>query len=109
MLAKARQQQGEIAKTDGPIVIQIAVRPAAKRREQLGGPVVVYLQRDPTKPERLEHVSPLLGQLRDEYDQHVKKCRLYVHPAVAQRLRDAGQLDAARSELRKTLRGKVGL
>jgi HD superfamily phosphohydrolase len=80
-----------------------------KRREQLGGPVVVYLQRDPDHAQALEDASPLLGRLREEYDQHVKKCRVFVHPDVCRRLKEVGRLEEARSALRATLRERVGL
>jgi HD superfamily phosphohydrolase len=89
----------------GDVVIDVP----SKRREHLGGPLVVYLQRDPSRAEPIEKASPLLQHLGDEYDQHVKKCRFFIHPAVCERLREAGKLDDARVQLRKTLSRRVGL
>ena len=53
-----------------------------KKREELGGRVLVYTLKEPNKGQFLyageNPISPVLSSLKDEYDQHVKKCRILV-------------------------------
>jgi hypothetical protein len=73
----------------------------AKERERLGVKVWVYSGRRPSAPSQLA-ASPVVGSLRDEFDQHVKKCRVFLHPEIVAEL--GLQLDDARAALLGALR-----
>lgn len=73
----------------------------AKERERLGVKVWVYSGRRPDEPSQLA-ASPVVGSLRDEFDKHVKKCRVFLHPEIVAEL--GPRLDDARAALLGTLR-----
>jgi HD superfamily phosphohydrolase len=81
----------------GDVIIDIP----AKRREELGAAVVVYLQGEENVARDLSDVSPLVAGLRPEFDQHVRKSRVFLHPQIADRL--GSRLDEARSRVWETL------
>ncbi|HUU27831.1 MAG TPA: protein kinase [archaeon] len=60
-----------------------------KERERLGAEVLVYLQKEPTVGKILyskDSVSPLMSAFREEFDRHVKKCRIYISPDLFEKL-----------------------
>jgi HD superfamily phosphohydrolase len=109
LVGRAHETLEEVLGPDAQILRgDLIIDVPTKRREQLGGPVVVYLQ-DRDRAQSLEEASPLLRELRDEFDQHVKKCRVFIHPRIADQLREQGRIQAAREQLTRTLRQRVGL
>jgi HD superfamily phosphohydrolase/tRNA A-37 threonylcarbamoyl transferase component Bud32 len=69
----------------GDLIVDIPVR----KREELGGRALVYLRKEPAKGRPLtedKSLSPVLGSLKDEFDLHVKKCRIFVHPEIHAKL-----------------------
>ena len=87
----------------GDVILDIPT----KRREDLGSGVVVYLQRAPGEPRGLAEASPVVGGLRDEFDLHVRKSRVFLHPAVADELGDSG-LEQARDRVWELLADRAG-
>jgi HD superfamily phosphohydrolase len=69
----------------GDVVLDIPT----KRREELGAGVVVYLQRNADEPRTLDEASPIVGGLKDEFDLHVRKSRVFLHPRLAEELGEA--------------------
>lgn len=69
------------------VLIDVPIR----KREESGGQVLVYLRRDATRGRDLmsREVSPLLSTLREEFDFHVKKARVYIHPELRARIGDS--------------------
>jgi HD superfamily phosphohydrolase len=97
--------------THGDLLLDVPM----KRREDpggdRGGKAIVYLQRDPTVAQNLysgqNPASPLLGCLREEFDLHVKKCRLFFHPALYKELEE--RMDDVREVLKHALSEECGL
>lgn len=77
-----------------------------KRREELGSGVVVYLQRSPESPRTLDEASPVVGGLRDEFDLHVRKSRVFIHPALAEEFGEA-HLDTCREVVWEVLSARA--
>jgi HD superfamily phosphohydrolase len=85
LVEACREAVGRIAGRpllDGEIVLDIPT----KRREELGAGVVVYLQRTPDEPRTLDEASPVVGGLKSEFDLHVRKSRVLLHPRLAEEL-----------------------
>jgi HD superfamily phosphohydrolase len=82
----------------GDVVLDVPT----KRREELGAGVVVYLQRDPGAPRTLAEASPVVGGLRAEFDLHVRKARVFLHPEIAEEIGARG-LEACRSRVWRVL------
>lgn len=61
-----------------------------RRREYLGTNVLVYLDRDPNTGRNLAEgdnaVSALLKGLPQSYEHNVKKCRIFIHPDIMNKL-----------------------
>jgi hypothetical protein len=81
---------------NGEVIIDVPMKvrePAAEGEGDRGAitvpreQVLVYLQRDPLHPLPLEEASPVVGELRREFDAHAKKCRIFVHPDLFADLR----------------------
>lgn len=53
--------------------------------------------------EELKNLSGIVKQVGDNFDRFVKKCRVFVSPAVFEELRVAGRLDEARKLVRSLL------
>lgn len=51
--------------------------------------------------------SPVVSSLKSEFDTHVKKCRVFLHPEVLTEL--GTRLDAVRPKLLTTLKASCGL
>jgi hypothetical protein len=66
--------------------------------------LLVYLHGEP-QGKLIEEQSPVIRSLRDEFDAHVKKCRVFVHPDIAAALGPA-QIDSARDAVRALLKPK---
>ena len=77
-----------------------------KERERLDVKVWIYSGRRPNDPLELGS-SPVVKSLRGEFDQHVKKCRVFLHPAVVVELGD--RLGDVRHALQRALRESCGL
>ena len=73
-----------------------------KRRELIGSPLLVYPHRDPRRGRPIQEASPLIHSHADEFDTHVKKCRVFVHPDLLSVLGD--RLDDARKDFEAALR-----
>ena len=109
---RARRDEllGEIANVVGEVLGrrlrrgEVILDVPTKRREHLGDGVFVYLQRAPEKPLLLADASPVVNGLRDEFDSHARKARVFVHPEIAEALGDGG-LKRAREASRQTLLG----
>ena len=76
----------------GEVVIDVPL----KERSRTDTQALVYLRRDVRHPKSLEEASPVVGQLLNEFDTHVRKARLYVSGSLAQDLRRTG-IDSART------------
>lgn len=87
----------------GDVVLDVPT----KRREQLGSGVVVYLQRAPTEARTLDQASPVVHELRDEFDLHVRKSRVFLHPQIAEELGHE-RLDRCRRDVWDVLSSRVG-
>ncbi len=86
----------------GEVLLDVPLR----ERDRLDVPVWVYSGRRPDRPTQLAE-SPVIGSLQSEFDQHVKKCRVFLHPDIAAEL--GPRLDEVRRELLATLRASCGL
>jgi uncharacterized protein len=81
----------------GDVIIDVPSVP----RELSATPVLVYPQ-DPAHPTaELEESSPVAKALRQEFDAHVKKCRIMLHPELAKAL--IGDGEAIRVEVREAV------
>ena len=81
----------------GDVIIDVPSMP----RELSRTPVLIYPQ-DSTQPvQDLHSASPVVAALREEFDAHVKKCRIMCHPALALQLQ--GCRDQARLAVRRAL------
>ncbi|HWM54431.1 MAG TPA: protein kinase [Solirubrobacterales bacterium] len=83
----AREALREAAGRDireGEVLLDIPV----KERELSGSEVLVYPHRDPSRGREVDEVSPLIKSHGEEFDQHVKKCRIFVHPQLFEDLGD---------------------
>jgi HD superfamily phosphohydrolase len=83
LLDLGRRLLGEVAKScptyavhEGDLIFDVP----HKERERTGGQVMVYADENSQATGELFTVSPLLGQLAHSFDQHTKRCRVYVHP-----------------------------
>lgn len=89
----------------GDVLVDAPYRP----RDRLGSNVLVYLDRSPdigldlTGP---DSVSPMLRSLQDDFEQNVKKCRVFVHPKVIDKLHELGYLKEVRDKVRAFLENK---
>lgn len=95
----------------GLIYGDILVDAPYKSRDRLGANVVVYLDRLPDKGLFLtgaDSVSPMLRNLQMDFEQNVKKCRIYIHPDIMDKLKSSGNLDRVRDKTRKFLETKYG-
>ncbi len=86
----------------GDILLDVPFRP----REGLAHPVWIYSGRRPGRPMELAQ-SPVVSSLKSEFDTHVKKCRVFLHPEVLTEL--GTRLDAVRPKLLTTLKASCGL
>jgi HD superfamily phosphohydrolase/tRNA A-37 threonylcarbamoyl transferase component Bud32 len=84
-----------------------------KRRESMGSGVLVYLNREPNLARDLvggEHaVSETLRYLSTDFEHHVKKCRVFLHPSAMKAMEEAGLLDKVRDSLRQCLEDSFGI
>jgi hypothetical protein len=78
----------------------------SKERERLGVKVWVYSGRRPDAPSQLAE-SPVVESLRDEFDRHVKKCRVFLHPEIVAEL--GPRVDDTRAALFTALRDACGV
>ena len=116
LLARDSDAQAEVIAACGEVVARVLGQPLrrgdlvldvpTKRRERLGAGVVVYLQRNPTEALTLDAASPVVHKLREEFDLHVRKSRIFLHPEVAARLGHDG-LDRCRREVWDVLRSRA--
>lgn len=80
-----------------------------KERETTGGRLWFYRQRaDDADGHSIYESSPLLGRLRDEFDQYTKKARVFVEPELYDEW-DAETLEKMRKVARRALKRAVGL
>ena len=80
-----------------------------KRRERLRGRALVYLDKEPFRGRDLMgEVSPLLRQIREEFDQHSKKCRIFVSPHVYNVIDSKDKLVNLQVEVRSLLKSILG-
>lgn len=93
----------------GLIYGDILVDAPYRSRDKLGTNVMVYLDRLPdaglflTGP---DSVSPMLRNLQMDFEQNVKKCRIFIHSEVMEKLRRSGDLDRVRDITRGFLETK---
>jgi HD superfamily phosphohydrolase len=86
----------------GEVLLDVPV----KEREFSGSPVLIYLRREPEVGRDIGKASPLIERYGQEFDQHVRKCRIFVHPQLYQDLGD--KLEAGRAAIEEALRGSFG-
>lgn len=67
--------------SNGDVLIDVPI----KRRE-VTGKVLVYFRDRPDDGQSLFSSSPLLSGLPEAFDRYVKKCRVYIHPAIWEEL-----------------------
>jgi len=72
-----------------------------KRREFIGSPLLVYPHRSPDVGRPIKDASPLIASHALEFDIHVKKCRVFVHPHLFDAMGD--RLDEAKRALEEAL------
>lgn len=81
----------------GEILLDVPI----KQREFIGSPLLVYPRREPERGQPIKDASPLINSHALEFDVHVKKCRVFVHPTLLDDLGD--DLDTARKSLEEAL------
>jgi HD superfamily phosphohydrolase len=73
----------------GEVLLDVPI----KQREFIRSPLLVYPHREPDVGRPIKKASPLIDSHALEFDIHVKKCRVFVHPhlfdAIGDRLDDA--------------------
>jgi hypothetical protein len=90
----------------------VAVDAPYKPRDELGYNVLVYLDRAPEQGKLLsgpDSVSPMLRNLSADFEQNVKKCRVFVHPDAMNRMRRLGLIDRAKECTRDCLTERYGI
>lgn len=85
----------------GEVIIDVPVRERGRART----PVLVYLQKRPDHPEYIEDASPVISQLMREFDVHVRKARVFVHPRLVDPIRARGT-DTVRTAVVAVLQGR---
>lgn len=90
-----------------PLYGDVLVDLPYKERDFLGANVLVYLDRDAGSGRSLwggdRPVSAVLRELPRDFEHHVKKSRIFVHPEVQERLKSSGVLVEARRIVREFL------
>ncbi len=90
----------------GLVYGNVAMDAPYKPRDELGYNVLVYLDRAPEQGIWLsgaDSVSPMLRNLNDDFEQNVKKCRVFVHPGAMGKMRELGVIDRAKGCVRECL------
>jgi HD superfamily phosphohydrolase len=81
-----------------------------KERDVLGANVLVYLDSDPENGRNLagrdNPVSPALQGLPDNFEFHVKKCRVFVHPSLMRDILARGLMANLRQSAREYLHAR---
>jgi HD superfamily phosphohydrolase/tRNA A-37 threonylcarbamoyl transferase component Bud32 len=88
----------------GEVLIDVPL----KERSRAASTMLVYLRKGADSPSAIEQASPVIGHLVNEFDTHVRKARLYVHPQLHERLEQVG-LDAVRSAVVPALEQHCGV
>jgi HD superfamily phosphohydrolase/tRNA A-37 threonylcarbamoyl transferase component Bud32 len=92
----------------GDVLIDAPYKP----RDRLGIHVLVYLDRMPNMAMELtgrDSVSPMLRNLQEDFEQNVKKCRIFVHPDIVQEFSRLRKLESVRDAVREFLEGKYNV
>jgi HD superfamily phosphohydrolase len=106
----ADRLEEELRLSDRLKVGEVLVDVPYKEREgiggKLGGQVYVYPRSRSGTVQPLEQYSPVLESLRDQFDQHIEKCRVFIHPRVHALI--GPQLEAAQEVAREVLEERAG-
>jgi HD superfamily phosphohydrolase len=88
----------------GDVLVDIPVR----EREQLGAPVLVYPNMGSEVGDRIERISPVVANVRDEFGRHVKKFRIFMHPERRAAMNPSEADELSRALLEMTMRRTGG-
>lgn len=78
----------------GDVLLDVPLKERGRAKTR----VLVYLAKGESEPKDLTEASPVVSSLAPEYDTHVRKARLYVHPELRSKL-DARGLPDLRTAL----------